>query len=180
MWRCCCWCWASLTSTLKWWSSAAEQHIHTAWWSHNSTAYTQSSLRFLSSVPFIFVDSLDFPLSMTMCVSILVCQLSKWRFGPKMKPSERGEASASAHFVIWLAIHIPSCTSDALFRGISSALKRYLGEQAGCFSILSSIQSVSTAHALWLTRQWCLLTSRHHSFCLHSSFSPVSHRSMKV
>ncbi len=95
--------------------------------------------------------------------SVFVCQLSKWHFWPKTKPSERGEASASAHFVIWLAIHIPSCTSNALFRVISSALKRYLGEQAGCFSILSSIQSVSTAHALWLASDACWLVGTIHS-----------------
>lgn len=78
----------------------------------------------------MFVDLLYIPLSMTVYVSILVCQLSKWHFGPKMKRTERGEASASAHFVIWLAIQIPSCISDALFRDISSPLNRYFGEQA--------------------------------------------------
>lgn len=114
-------------------------------------------------------------------VSVLVCQWSNWYCGPKMKPSERGETSASAHFVRCVAaIHIRSWISETLNRGISVALKRYLSVQAGCFSILSSIQSVSTAHALWLrSADACWQLGIIHSASILLS-TAVNLRSMKV
>lgn len=114
-------------------------------------------------------------------VSVLVCQLSKWHCGPKMKPSERGETSASAHFLrCFAATHMRSCISETVNRCISFALKRYLSEQAGCFSISSSIQSVSTAHAPWLrSADACWLVGTIHSASILLS-AAVNLRSMKV